>query len=92
MAGGGKRPGAGRPKGARNKATVAKAEEIAATGLTPLDYMLGVLRSDEEPHERRQWAAQTAAPYVHPKLAQVEHGGKGGGLIQVVIAKEDEEL
>ena len=41
---GGKRPGAGRKKGSPNKVTAAREAEIAASGLTPLDYMLGILR------------------------------------------------
>ena len=66
---GGARPGAGRPRGAKTKATVAKAAEIAASGLTPLDFMLGILRNEENAIEQRFEAAKQAAPYVHPKLA-----------------------
>ena len=39
----------GRKKGARNKATAAKAKEVAESGLTPLDYMLNLLRSEIPP-------------------------------------------
>jgi hypothetical protein len=53
---GGKREGAGRPKGARNKKTLALIAAIEASGLTPLDYMLAVMRNPEEPVERRmEW-------------------------------------
>lgn len=62
----------GRQKGSQNKATAKKEAEIAASGLTPLDYMLGVLRDEKMPTERRDWAAEKAAPYVHPKLASTE--------------------
>lgn len=65
---GGVRPGAGRPKGARNKATAKREQAIAASGLTPLEYMLRVLRDEEMPSDRRDWAAEKAAPYVHPRL------------------------
>jgi hypothetical protein len=34
----------GRTKGTPNRASAAKAAEIAASGLTPLDYMVGVMR------------------------------------------------
>lgn len=39
----------GRAKGTRNKATAAKVREIAESGLTPLDYMLNILRSEVPP-------------------------------------------
>lgn len=75
MAKGGSRPGAGRPRGSRNKATAAKAAEIAASGLTPLDFMLTVLRDESAERDVRLDAAAKAAPYVHPKLANVEVKG-----------------
>lgn len=75
MARGGKRDGAGRKSGTPNKASAERQKAIAASGLTPLDYMLNVLRDDDETAERRAWAASAAAPYVHPKLASVEHKG-----------------
>jgi hypothetical protein len=42
----GKKTG-GRKKGAPNKATAAKAAAIEASGLTPLDYMLSVMRDEK---------------------------------------------
>lgn len=44
----------------------------AKQGLMPIDFMLGVLRDGNMTFKDRMWAAQTAAPYVHPKLAQVD--------------------
>jgi hypothetical protein len=38
--------------------------------LTPLDHMLQVLRDPFQAAERRDWAAEKAAPYCHAKLAQ----------------------
>lgn len=66
----------GRPKGVPNKATAAKAAEIAASGLTPLDYMLGILRNENLPTDARFEAAKAAAPYVHPRLATTELKGE----------------
>lgn len=76
MALGGKRPGAGRPKGSQNKASAAKAAEIEASGLTPLDYMLGILRNETNDAAMRFEAAKAAAPYVHPRLATTELKGE----------------
>lgn len=73
----------GRKKGAPNKASAAKAAAIEASGLTPLDYMLAVMRADIDPQMRFE-AAKAAAPYVHPKLASVAHTGPDGeGPVQV---------
>lgn len=80
---GGKREGAGRKPGSPNKANAKRQEQIAASGLTPLDYMLAILRNENADPKDRMWAAEKAAPYVHPKLAAVEHTGKDGGPIQM---------
>jgi len=108
MAGnGGKRSGAGRKKGSINKVT-AKRKQVAAaaldSGITPLDYMLGVMRKpipdDADLGVQvamiglRFEAAKAAAPYVHPRLAAIEHTGKDGGpmdlvwTINVVVSKK----
>src|SRR2546423_15653311 len=42
---GGSREGSGRKKGAPNKATAALQAEVAASGITPLEVMLGNMRS-----------------------------------------------
>lgn len=73
---GGKRPGAGRPPGAVNKATAQRQAEIAASGVTPLEYMLAIMRDEAADEAKRLDAAKAAAPYVHPRLAAVEHSGE----------------
>lgn len=85
----GKKTG-GRRKGSRNKLT--RAMEIAASGLLPLDYMLGVMRDEEADVSRRDDMAKASASYVHPKLATIEHMGEGGGPVQVVIKGDDASL
>lgn len=82
----------GRKKGTPNKATAAKAAEIAASGLTPLEYMLAVMRDEEADPKRRDEMAKAAAPYVHPKLATLEHTGPGGGALQVVLSSADADI
>lgn len=72
MARGGTRPNAGRRPGTPNKATQEQRDKIAESGLTPLDYMLNLLRDDATPTDRRDWAAEKAAPYVHARLASIE--------------------
>ncbi len=87
MARGGKRDGAGRPSGAVTKRTRAVAEKASKAGLTPLEYMLDVLRDEDADPKDRMWAAEKAAPYVHAKLASVEHSGPGGGPLVINVVK-----
>lgn len=68
----------GRQKGVPNKATAAKAAKIEASGLTPLDYLLSILRDAGAEQGVRIDAAKAAAPYVHPRLATVDLGNKDG--------------
>jgi hypothetical protein len=55
-----------------NEAARAKALE---GGISPLDYLLSLLRDDGLDRETRMDAAKAAAPYVHARLAAVEHSG-----------------
>ncbi len=89
MARGGSRAGAGRKAGAPNKATAERQAEVAASGLTPLEYMLQIMRDEERLPDVRLDAAKAAAPYVHPKLAAVEmnHSGEVG----VRVSKEQRD-
>ena len=82
---GGARPGAGRKAGTLSRTTREQREAIKASGLTPLDYMLSVLRNEASPPDARMDAAKNAAPYVHARLAAVEHSGEDGNPIKLVI-------
>jgi hypothetical protein len=84
---GGKREGAGRKPGSANKRTREIADAAAAEGLMPLEYMLSVLRDEEQAIDNRMWAAEKAAPYVHAKLSSVEHKGEGGGPMVLEIVR-----
>jgi hypothetical protein len=97
---GGKRPGAGRPKGTRNKgptkanlaAQVAK--EAAAEGETPLTYMLRVMRDAQSDPKRRDEMARAAAPYMHSRLESVahEHTGADKGPILMLSTTDLKNL
>lgn len=91
---GGSRKGAGRPKGAATKRTREIAERAAEEGITPLEYMLNVMRADsdhEDPRVQAQRevlrfeAAKAAAPYMHPRLNAIEHSG---GITVRTLAEE----
>ena len=67
---GGKRPGAGRPVGPRKQKQWKMVEELATKyQQSPLDYMLSVLNCPKTSPERKLYAAEKAAPFVHPKLS-----------------------
>jgi hypothetical protein len=93
MARGGARPGAGRKKGSGNVKSREIAERALAEGITPLEFMLQIMRDEACPddvpaeqklafHVKRFEAAKAAAPYVHPRLNAVEHTGKDGEPIK----------
>jgi hypothetical protein len=62
----------GRQKGVANKRTREIADAAIMQGLTPLEYMLAVLRDETVEPERRDEMAKAAAPYLHPRLASIE--------------------
>lgn len=49
--------------------------------------MLQVLRDGSADPKDRMWAAEKAAPYVHARLASVEHQGKDGGPMVLEIVR-----
>lgn len=75
MARGGARKGAGRPRGKSARIDAEARQKALTGGLTPLDYMLSLLRDAKLSTEDRFEAAKAAAPYVHARLAAVEHSG-----------------
>ena len=88
MARGGQRDGAGRKQGIPNRLARENIEKAEKTGTMPLDYMLAVMRNSRAGGERRDAMARAAAPYLHPRLATVEH--RAGSLDMSKLT--DEEL
>ena len=73
----------GRKKGSLNKRTLERMaiererlELIKVEGITPLEYMLSIMRDPNAPAYRRDEMAKAAAQYMHPRLNSVEVGGK----------------
>jgi hypothetical protein len=69
---GGKRSGAGRKKGVPNKRTAEVQAAVEASGVTPLEYMLSIMRDEAKDERDRLHAAISAAPYVHAKLSSID--------------------
>lgn len=87
---GGARAGAGRKRGSATKKTREIADRVAASGLTPLEVMIEAMLSFHSAGEldRAASIAKDAAPYVHPRLAAIEHTGEDGGAIRTVARIE----
>lgn len=86
---GGARAGAGRRKGSITKRTREIAEKALAEGISPLEMMLKAMRAlDADGQiEKAGDMASKAAPYMHARLASVEHSGKDGGALTVQIVR-----
>lgn len=90
---GGKRPGAGRKAGVPNKRTAQVQAAVEASGITPLEFMLDMMRKEPDPEwglkeymaavTLRFEAAKAAAPYVHARLAAIEIGGDPDAPVKV---------
>ena len=73
MGHGGLRAGSGRPRGAKNKNPQEDiAASAAAENLTPLEFMLRIMRDPAEDPRRRLRMAISAAPYCHPKAGEAK--------------------
>ena len=62
----------GRPRGAKNIRSEETAKEIQESGLTPLDYLMSIVRDEEAPMKERIQCATAAAPFVHARLSAIE--------------------
>lgn len=81
----GSRPGerrGGRQKGTPNKKKAPKMELRAAAasaapklGITPLEFMLDLMRDESNPKGMRFEAAKASAPYIHARLSSVQVSG-----------------
>jgi hypothetical protein len=91
---GGARPGAGRKKGATNTKTAIeraaireKVEAIKSEGDTPLEVLLRIMRTAKDEATIID-CAKAAAPYVHPKLNNIQHSGDAENPVETVTRVE----
>jgi hypothetical protein len=66
---GGKRPGAGRPKGSKDRSSLPAPYLPVINGLTSLEFMQAVYQSPDAPLGARMEAAKAALPFEYAKLA-----------------------
>lgn len=103
---GGARKGAGRKAGSATKRTREIADKALAEGISPLEFMLNIMRTEPsggltardflQACTMRFEAAKAAAPYIHPRLAAVEHTGSDGKdlmppVLNVIIGASEPE-
>jgi hypothetical protein len=79
---GGRRPGAGRKPGSVTKIDYEARQKAHASGLTPLDYLLSIVRDESKGQRERLDAAKAAAPYCHARLSSTEVSGPDKGPIE----------
>lgn len=80
----GKKTG-GRRKGTPNKGVIKPYKQPPPEGMSPLDYLLSVMRSQTHPTDLRVGAAKAAAPYMHRALKAMELSGPDGGPIETKV-------
>jgi hypothetical protein len=51
-------------------------KKATAGDLSPVDYMLSILRDETQSQGDRMDAAKAAAPYLHARLSGVKHSGE----------------
>jgi hypothetical protein len=68
-------------------------------GMMPLDYLLGIMRDEDQDARWRLDAAKAAAPYCHAHLSATEVSGPNGSAVEVQTTQkldisdlDDEEL
>jgi len=64
------------------------AKGAAMGGITPLEYLLSVMRNENATDAARTDAAKAAAPYVHPKLATMTLKGDADAPLHAVTRIE----
>jgi len=104
MARGGFRPGSGPLKGTKEPNRMKRmklentlpppdvARAAVDAGLTPLEYMLAVMRDPGADEVRRDRMAMAAAPYRHGRMSDNRVGKKDQARIDAATASEDSDL
>lgn len=87
MSRGGKRQGAGRRPGSITKRTQEIVAAASKDGETPLEYMLRVMRTSSD-DKRKDAMAIAAAPFMHPRLAAIEHSSNPENPLETVTRVE----
>ena len=77
----------GRKKGSIAKLDAEARKKMIEGGITPLDFLLAVMRDNHQDFRVRLDAAKTAAPYCHSRLASTELSGGSIEPVQPQMTK-----
>lgn len=88
---GGYRPGSGRKLGSKNRIPDEIEDEAASFGMTPLEYMLAVMRDERVDKARRDRMAAAAAPFCHARPTDRAPGKKERATQAAKTAGRDSE-
>ncbi|SEK23274.1 hypothetical protein SAMN04487976_101156 [Xaviernesmea oryzae] len=69
---GGAGAGAGRKPGTLNRRTVEVLGKVMSEGISPIEYMMSIMRNEDADAKDRAWAAAQAAPFIHPRPAPAQ--------------------
>ncbi len=85
--------GRGRPAGRINRATELQARAVLASGLSPMSFLLSVMRDDNQKLDRRIGAATALLPYLYKKQPMaIDLEAKGGMILQIDLGAESVKL
>ena len=76
----------GRKRGSLNKKTLLRAQSAENLGLSPLEFLLSLVRDETKDVAIRLDAAKSAAPYLHARLQTT---AVQSGPIHITVAPED---
>lgn len=89
MAEGGKREGAGRPKGSRNKVTADIKEIAQSFGQEAITHLVEIARDGDAPHAARVAAIREVLDRGYGKAKQgIEMTGEDGGPVETITRIE----
>ena len=84
---GGKRDGAGRPSGAKNKRSAEIEEKLTALGCDPIEGMATIAADPTASLELKLQAFKELAQYVAPKRKAVEMEIEGNGSFNINVVR-----
>jgi hypothetical protein len=86
---GGKRERAGRKPGSVARIDYEARRNALTSGVTPLEYLLSIMRDESGDAHARLDAAKAAAPYCHARLSSTELSGPEKGPVQTQEVPHD---
>jgi hypothetical protein len=85
---GGRREGAGRKAGGKNRRTL-RNETVDSGRRMPLEHMLAVMDDPKASQDRRDRMAIAAAPYLHPRLSSIDSTVKLAAEVTVTLSEDE---